>query len=114
MNSRKKYFEVVDREVLINLMKLKTIDWYYFHKQYKLSPGQLSRSIKKLEAWKFLVIEEEQIRITEEGQKTIVSERNRIFRKNSDEDWGVEQRDRMRQKIEINQLYMPNIKKLKK
>ena len=110
-SSFEKSFDVVDREVLRNLLKENSIDWYYFHEKYKLSPGQLSRSIKKLEAWNFLIIEDGLIRATDEGRIAILSERNKIFRRNSEDNYDKIQQERLGNKININQFYLPRKKK---
>jgi predicted methyltransferase len=114
VNSNKPYFEVVDREILKNLLKQERIDWYYFHEKYMLSPGQLSRSIKKLEELKLLVVEDDKIKITEEGRKTIISNRNKMLRKNKDEYWELPQEERKGITLGVNQFYLPNDRKINK
>jgi DNA-binding PadR family transcriptional regulator len=114
MKNKKIIFDVVDREIIKNILQQEKIDWYFFHEKYKLSPGQLSRSIKKLENCKFIIVDNEKIQITEEGRKTIIAKRNSILRKSQDEYWGIVQEDRKGNKVEINQYYLPNKAKIKK
>lgn len=106
-------YDVVDREILKNLLKEDCIDWYYFHEKYRLSPGQFSRSMKKLETFGYLVIIDEKIKITEKGRKYLIAERNNILRKNSPEHWELPQSERLSSKTDINQFYLPNIKKMR-
>lgn len=114
LNKQKHGYDVVDREILKNLLKKDCIDWYYFHEKYRLSPGQLSRSMKKLEAFEYLVIKDEIIQITDKGIKYLIADRNNILRKNSTEYWELPQSERLTNKTDINQFYLPNSKKLKR
>lgn len=107
-------FEVVEREILKNLLKKDTIDWYFFHEKYKLSPGQLSRSMKKLEAWEYIVIEDDKIHITNDGIKRLIAERNDKLRKRTVEIWQLPQSERLVEKLNVNQFYLPNKNKMKK
>jgi len=101
-------FDVVDREILINLIKHEKLDWYYLHEKYRLSPGQLSRSIKKLINLKFITLGDEFVAITKEGLISLISQRNKFLRKNKDEFWTILQEERKGKKIKLNQFYLPN------
>ena len=105
-------FDVVDREILKNLLKNKKLDWYYLHEKYRLSPGQLSRSFKKLIRLKFILVGDESIEITEEGLIKTITMRKIILRKNEDEFWSKLQDERKGAKIKVNQFYLPNVKKI--
>jgi hypothetical protein len=114
MDARKKYFNVVDREILKNLLKQGSIKWYFFHEKYRLSPGQLSRSLNKLEALEFVIIKDDEVTITKEGRAVVVLERNNILRITPNENWKIIQDYRVGKKLELNEFYLPIKKKMQK
>jgi DNA-binding PadR family transcriptional regulator len=107
-------FNTIDREVLKNVALKKKVNWYYFHQKYRLSPGQLSRSIRKLVSLEYIIIDDDNIELTPKGQKILYKERNKIFRKNEHESWLKVQDFRKAKNLKIDEFYNPLIYKSNK
>jgi hypothetical protein len=108
------HFSVEDKEILRDLFKeSKMVSIYSFHKKYMLSPGQLSRSLRKFESMGVLVSTDENVELTEYGKKWILQNRKELFLNKPREFW----KESITESVpnsNINKPYLPKKTKLNK
>jgi len=69
-----------DREMLKCIYKhAGKLDVYFLHEKFLLSPGQLSRLIRKFTAWNVITEKEGTLYLTELGQKWLLENERKIF-----------------------------------
>ena len=86
-----------------------SIDIYDIHKEYLLSPGQVSRSLKKLTKLDLVSVDFEagKALLTENGLIKIVEKRKIFFGSFDREKWRAPPDEMLGEKIEINAPYIP-------
>tara|TARA_R100000789_G_scaffold97449_1_gene99967 strand:- start:173 stop:532 length:360 start_codon:yes stop_codon:yes gene_type:complete len=98
------------RELYIN----RSLNIYFFHEKYKLSPLQLSRTINKFKKIDLIVLENRVVYLNEKGRDWVFSKRKELFLEERLKYWKIIPQEMKQNSIEINELYNPNRKKLDK
>lgn len=103
-----------DIEILRELISKESVDLYCFHEKYKLSPAQLARVINKFIEINLIIVSNNVISLTKDGNNWVFKNRKVLFLKERKKYWKEIPEEMKQEKIEINELYKPNRKKLDK
>ncbi len=103
-----------DIEFLKELYAQNSLDLYFFHEKYQLSPFQLARTIQKFEDNGLIVISGNQITLNEYGRNWIFGNRKYIFLRENVKYWKLIPENMKQPILGINELYIPNRKTLDK
>ena len=98
--------------LLKSLYTLKTFDFYDLHKNYKLSPAQIVRSLKKFSEKKILEYDKTTVFLTKIGEKWIEANKKFIFLRRFEYICPYSEDLYKGLQIEINELYKPKIYKI--
>lgn len=79
-----------DVEIIRELIHNKSIDLYDLHLKYRLSPAQVSRSVKNLLNEGVVEIEGETISMTDLGREWIIKNRHALFLDENRKYWKIE------------------------
>ncbi len=101
-----------DIEFLRELYCKNEVDLYFFHEKYRLSPAQLSRTISKFIEIELIILQDNNIVLTETGKKWIISHRKNLFLDEKRKYWKEIPNNMVQETININELYKPNRNKL--
>lgn len=103
-----------DIEILRELIKNESVELYSFHEKYKLSPAQLARVIEKFKNLNLITLTNDQLSLTKDGAEWIFKNRKVIFLKERQKYWKEVPESMRQKKLEINEFYKPNRKKIDK
>jgi hypothetical protein len=82
------YYSSADKRILLDLFKKQnSIQLYFFYKEYKLSPAQLSRFVRIFNEIGVISIQDDFIKLTEFGKKWMIKYRKDIFLKPKEKSW---------------------------
>lgn len=101
-----------DIEFLRELYIHRSLDMYFFHKKYMLSPAQLGMIIKKYSQMGYVVLNGRNIELTSAGCNWIVANRKNIFLAEREKYWKQIPFFAQYSRITPGDIYRPNIKKL--
>lgn len=101
-----------DIEFLRELYIHRSLDMYFFHKKYLLSPAQLGMTIKKYLQMGCVVLNGRNIELTFAGYNWIVANRKSIFLTERAKYWKQIPFFVQYSRINPGDVYKPNIKKL--
>lgn len=77
-----------DREILRILYGLSSsVDIFYFHEKYRLSPGQVARVIRKYLADELIYYKDDKLLLSELGRRWLLKNRRQIFWGIADKKW---------------------------
>jgi len=76
-----------DVELLKELFPDHSVHFFKMHEKYKLSPGQLGRTINKFEKLKFIKVNGSEIKLSKFGRNWIFQNRRSIYLNNSCRYW---------------------------
>lgn len=82
-----------DVEIIRELICNKHVDLYDLHLKYRLSPAQISRSVKRFIAEGIVVCQDNTIELTDYGKEWIVHNRKELFLDDSRKYWKQESQD---------------------
>jgi|SRR5690606_5806859 len=101
-----------DIEFIKELLDKKKVNLYFFHEKYLLSPAQLARTINKFLEGNLVELNNEEIRLTLEGEKWVVCNRKSLFLNERKKYWKEIPSEMKQASIDINDFYKPNRNKL--
>ena len=94
-----------DIEFLKELYLNNKINIYFFHEKYMLSPAQLGRTIRKFAKMKHIIVNDDNVELTENGRKWVIANRKELFLKEKEKLWKVVPAEMERVPIKINETY---------
>jgi hypothetical protein len=77
-----------------------------------LSPAQLGRTIRKFTNIECVIINDNNIELTEKGRKWIIANRKELFLQTKEKYWKNTPIEMIQETFKINDTYKPNTKKL--
>lgn len=101
-----------DIELLTELYSKNSLELYFFHEKYKLSPAQLGRTLKKFKDLGLIKLHEKNVILTEKGSNWIIGNRKKLFLNEKLKYWKNVPEEMKQNSLGINDLYMPNRKNL--
>ena len=79
-----------DKRILLELFKKrKSINIYYLHKKYLLSPAQINRFVRNYLEEKLISFDNCKIKLTEKGIEWILHNRKKIFLSHNKNKWKI-------------------------
>ena len=101
-----------DIELLKELYSKTNIDMFFFHEQYKLSPAQLARTLKKFTDAGLIILDSRNIILNENGRRWIIGNRKELFLKEKSKYWKNIPDEMKQDLLNVNELYLPDRKKI--
>lgn len=101
-----------DIEFIKELYIHNSVSMYFFHEKYMLSPAQLGRTIRKFTNIECVIMNDDNIELTEKGRKWIIANRKKLFIKTKEKYWKNIPIEMIQETFKINDTYKPNTKKL--
>ena len=101
-----------DIEFIKELYIHNSVSMYFFHEKYMLSPAQLGRTIRKFTNIECVIIDDNNIELTDKGRKWIIANRKELFLKTKEKYWKNIPIEMLQAAIKTNDTYKPNVKKL--
>lgn len=96
-----------DIEFIKELYIHNSVNMYFFHEKYMLSPAQLGRTIRKFTNIKCVIINDNNIELTDKGRKWIIANRKELFLKTKEKYWKNIPVEMAQEAFKINDTYKP-------
>lgn len=97
-----------DIEFLRELYIHNSVNIYFFHEKYMLSPAQLGRSIRKFTDIGCICLNEDCINLTENGRRWIIANRRILFLSSKDKYWKKVPVEMTQKVLNVADTYRPH------
>lgn len=103
-----------DIELIKKLLKSNTINLYELHNDFLLSPAQVATAIERLVANDYVALEGMSLTVTEKGKEWLKGDASVILVSERIRYWRELPSDMLQPQLGIDELYKPNIDKIRK
>ena len=103
-----------DIELIKKLLEKDNVSLYDLHKEFLLSPSQLVVAVDKLLDVGYIILDNMSVSLTDLGKKWLDENASTILVQERTKYWKELPKDMLQKPVAINELYKPNIDKIRK